>query len=129
MKIPKELFIGGHVVSIRMIKNGDLMVNGKDINGMTDKQNCLMILNEEVARSMLEETFFHELLHFCDDNERPLKEMQIDYLSRRLYAVLKNNNMLIERDAIEIEEDERRKQKIEKERKEAEEQENNEETT
>lgn len=96
MKIPNSLKVDGHTIKIRMIKNGELLVDGKDINGMTDKQNCLIVLNKDVSRSMVEETFFHEALHLCDDYEEPLSEQRIDAMARRLYALLKNNGMLVE---------------------------------
>jgi hypothetical protein len=94
MKIPNILKVDGHKIKVRMIKDGEIKVEDRNINGMVDKKNCLMVLNENMTRSMVEETFFHEALHLCDDYEDPLPETRIDAIARRLYALLKNNNLL-----------------------------------
>jgi hypothetical protein len=102
MIIPDKLLVEGHVIDITFLEEDDILeVKGKLVNGCIDKQYCKMVLNKNAARSVLEETFIHEILHLCECQYHILKEPVLDGLARRLYSILKNNNLLREDDSIE----------------------------
>jgi len=102
MIIPDKLLVEGHVIDIAFLEEDDtLEVKGKLVNGCIDRQYCKMVLNKNAARSVLEETFMHEILHLCECQYHILKEPILDGMARRLYAILKNNNLLREDDSIE----------------------------
>lgn len=93
MKIPKKIYFEGHTYNIKYSKK--IFLNKQECYAIVDKSNLSIHLQAGLKKSVKEETFFHELMHLCENEEKPLKESTLDDLSRRLYAVLKNNNLLV----------------------------------
>lgn len=96
MKIPKKLKVEGHEFRVTFCKK---VIPGEDTSesetmAMVDKENLQIKLKKGMKRSVVEESFFHEMVHLCENEMEPLKEEIIDDLARRLYAILKNNKML-----------------------------------
>ncbi len=91
MKIPKKLNICGfeYTVEIREIDNNDIF-------GQHNQTRCqILIAADGVNKQKKEQTFIHEILHAIDCAVGvDLKEKQVTTLSRGLYQVLKDNNLL-----------------------------------
>lgn len=99
MKIPKKLKVDGHSYDVVSLNDGDMQKLSGDgspgvVHGATCESEMTIFLNGSDPKSKMEETFFHEILHLCENQIKPLPDSIIDDIARRFYAVLKNNDML-----------------------------------
>ena len=95
MKIPDKLKVAGHVYKV-VWDNGRLSESG--FVGETDHNQDIIYLckcypKKERAKSEIEETFLHEILHAIDVNynNHALSEEETTRLATGLHQVLKDN--------------------------------------
>lgn len=92
MKIPTELKIGAHTVSVELVTNHA----SHDFN-TTDDQGCSIIqfnkilIDSEQSKSQIEATLFHEILHFLNPQ---MDHVSLTSLAEQLYQVLHDNKLL-----------------------------------
>ena len=96
MKIPKKIRIAGHDYKIKWDdKNLPKSHSIGDIsNDFKEIRLCKHFKSKRArAKSEIEETFFHEILHAVDKNynNNALSEKALNRLSNGLYQVLKDN--------------------------------------
>jgi len=94
MKIPKKLKICGLDYTVELRKDFQIK---EGLSGQHQATQCKIILqNNDYNKQVIEQTFFHELLHAIDDNynNSGLDENQVNALSNGIYQVLKDNNLL-----------------------------------
>jgi len=95
MKIPKHLKFEGHIFSVKWVDGKDLDDSEDEfVYADVDRSNLLIRLRKGVKRSIIEESFFHEIIHLCDSETHPMSHKLVDDIARRLYAILKENKML-----------------------------------
>ena len=87
MKIPKQVKIGGHIISIREIE----MVDDVACSGDASYVNGEIRLNKNLPQTQKEASLIHEMLHFCNTT---LNHELLDSLSEQLYQVLKDNDFI-----------------------------------
>ena len=97
MKIPKKIKVEGHVYDIKWV-DGEILDEGDDglVYADVDRVDLLIRLRKDMKRSVLEESFFHEIIHLCDSDTHPMSHKLVDDIARRLYAILKDNKFLQE---------------------------------
>jgi hypothetical protein len=95
MVIPKKLKVEGHIFDIEWVEGKEFGDVGEEMT-MADVSRCdlLIRLRKELKRSVLEESFFHEIIHLADSETYPMSHKLVDDLARRLYAIFKENGML-----------------------------------
>ncbi len=93
MEIPDKLKICGfdYTVEVRKLDDGSLF-------GMHILSECKILIADDIKTvQKTEHTFMHEIFHAVDIAiGTDLNEKQIGALSRALYQVLKDNNLLKE---------------------------------
>jgi hypothetical protein len=98
MIIPEKLKVEGHIFDVKW-------VDGKDLDDDDDDKSLtyadvdraeltIRLRNNGVKKSVMEESFFHEIIHLCDSETHPMSHKLVDDIARRLYALLKENNLL-----------------------------------
>lgn len=89
MKIPKELKIGGHTVTVDCSKELEGM------SGESDTANNKINICKTIKQSQKESTLIHEIFHFMnatlDDGDG---HRILDSLAEQLYQVLSDNKLL-----------------------------------
>jgi len=95
MKIPEKIKVAGHVYKVKW---DDRYLTNEGYVGLSIHNKLLIYLCKKyrgniLAKSVIEETFLHEILHCIDTNynNHELSEEQVDRLSEGLYQVLKDN--------------------------------------
>lgn len=95
MKIPNKLKFEGHVFDIKWVDGKEFEDENDELTyADVDRGNLLIRLRKRVKRTVMEESFFHELIHLCDSETHPMNHKLVDDLARRLYATLKENKLL-----------------------------------
>ncbi len=92
MKIPDKIKIGGHVYKVVFPYT---FIERHDIDGLTDQDTLEIKLSagdgtgQKLARSKIEEHFFHEIIHAIDDvyNANGLDEPMVKRLGQGLYRM------------------------------------------
>lgn len=97
MVIPDKLKIEGHIFDVKWVDGKEL--DDDDDKGLTyadvDRAELLIRLRSNgVKKSVMEESFFHEIIHLCDSETHPMPHKLVDDIARRLYALLKDNDLL-----------------------------------
>jgi hypothetical protein len=91
MIIPDRMKIGGHWFTIK-IKNSE---DGFSYSGIQFPRQGLILLQEELIQSKKESVLFHEVIHeLCWQAEIDISETAVSIIAEGLYQVLKDNNML-----------------------------------
>lgn len=98
MIIPEKLKVEGHIFDIKWV-DGKELDDGDEDKGLVyadvDRAELLIRLrNNGVKESVMEESFFHEIIHLCDSETHPMPHKLVDDIARRLYALLKDNDLL-----------------------------------
>jgi len=95
MKIPDKIRVAGHTYKIVW---DDKYLTNEGYVGLSVHNKLLIYLckkyrGEKLSKSIIEETFLHEILHTIDANynNHSLSEETVDRLSEGLYQVLKDN--------------------------------------
>lgn len=88
MKIPKQLKIGGHLVTVFL---DTTKFETDDKCGHADANKNEIVIDSNLSQSQQESTLLHEILHFIN---APLDHALLDSLAEQLYQVLKDNNLL-----------------------------------
>lgn len=95
MRIPKTILCNGNIYHVYRVdgeafgdRRGDFTY--ADVN----YQKHVIRLRNGVKRTVLEEGFFHELIHLCENEDNNLSEKVVDDLARRLYDIFQKNNLL-----------------------------------
>ena len=95
MKIPDKIRVAGHTYKIVW---DDKYLTNEGYVGLSVHNKLLIYLckkyrGEKLSKSIIEETFLHEILHTIDANynNHSLNEETVDRLSEGLYQVLKDN--------------------------------------
>ena len=96
MKIPDKIKVAGHIYKIRFDDKGLAKENliGQTNNDFKEIRICKHYKSKRArAKSEIEETFLHEMLHTIDKNynNSSLSEKALSRLSQGLYQVLKDN--------------------------------------
>jgi hypothetical protein len=90
VKVPGKLKILGHDVEVRLVSD-------KDIPGATGDfhtQYMLIRINQQGAKSDIEQTLLHEIIEMASAMlELALEHRQVQALSEVLYQVLKDNRL------------------------------------
>lgn len=99
MKIPEKIIISG--IEYEVIKTeGPLVVDGYQVYGMIDYNNRKIKLDTKIQDEQgVKSTFIHEVLHgIVFDRQIDWKnygeETIIEQLSRGLYSILKDNDLV-----------------------------------
>lgn len=89
MKIPEQLYVGGHIVRVEYEKLEDECAH-------FDSQTLTIRVDPTVPRSLQESSFLHELMHACNSTlgSDHIHHAFMDSLSEQLYQVLSDNGML-----------------------------------
>ena len=95
MNIPKQIKVGGHTYNISLVKGEDYS-KGRDNWGRTYHSEKKILIDKEIERTQMEQTFIHEMLHCVDQvyNANSLEEEEITRLAEGLYQVLKDNRLI-----------------------------------
>jgi hypothetical protein len=100
MIIPHKLKFEGHIFDVKWIEGKDFREEGDNedefVYADVDKSELLIRLRKESKKTVIEEAFFHELIHLCDSETHPMSHKLVDDLARRLYVTLKENEILKE---------------------------------
>lgn len=90
MKIPKQLKIGGHIVTIDVSKE----LSGKNGESIYDKN--LIEICKKLPQSQKESTLIHEIFHFLNSSisDSSMGHSLLDSLSEQFYQVLSDNKLL-----------------------------------
>ena len=96
MKIPKKIKVAGHWYKIKWDDKGLIKQHliGQINNDFKEIRLCKHYKSKRArAKSEIEETFLHEVLHAVDKNYNndALSEKALNRLSNGLYQVLKDN--------------------------------------
>lgn len=99
MKIPDKIKIGGHLYKVIFPYT---FIERHDIDGLVDQDTLEIRLSggdgtgQKLAKSKIEEHFFHEIIHGIDDvyNANGLDEPTIKRLGQGLYQVLTDSDLL-----------------------------------
>lgn len=95
MKIPNKIKIGPHIYTVKYEKG---FLQNHKAYAQSRHSKLEIILDPEVSRSQLEDSFIHELLHSIDDQigftEKDKDEESIARLTPRLLEVFTDNNLL-----------------------------------
>ena len=87
MKIPKQIQIAGKVIDVKFVE--DL----GESNGCAKLEECVILLEKNIAPQMQEEAFLHELMHFIFviGGEETLGENErlVGLISELFYQVVK----------------------------------------
>ncbi|MCK9441702.1 MAG: hypothetical protein M0Q13_09805 [Methanothrix sp.] len=107
MKIPKKIKFEGHIFDVNWVDGKELDEDDDElVYADVNRSELLIRLRNGVKRSVIEESFFHEIIHLCDSETHPMSHKLVDDIARRLYALLKENGMLKENGRKEIIKDE-----------------------
>lgn len=88
MKIPKTVNISGHTIIIKQIHNKKNLAN---FIGRLNTLNLTIDLNMSYSDSLVQEAFFHELLHAIDQiYDLGLGHIQVGVLSAVMFNIVKN---------------------------------------
>lgn len=98
-KIPDKIKIGGHFYKVVFPYT---FTERHDIDGLVDQDTLEIKLSggdgtgQKLAKSKIEEHFFHEIIHAIDDvyNANQLDEPTVKRLGQGFYQVLVDNNLL-----------------------------------
>ena len=95
MKIPKRIKVAGHWYEVIF---DDIKLTNEGLVGLSVHNQLIIYLcnkyrGEKLNKTIIEETFLHEILHTVDTNynNHSLSEETVDRLSEGLYQVLKDN--------------------------------------
>ena len=95
MKIPDKIKVAGHTYKVIW---DDEKLSNEGFTGLACHNELIIYLckiyrGEKLAKSVIEETLLHEILHTVDVNynNHALNEDTIDRLSEGLHQVLKDN--------------------------------------
>ncbi|MCK4339962.1 MAG: hypothetical protein KAW87_08260 [Candidatus Cloacimonetes bacterium] len=96
MKIPNKIKVAGHYYKVKFDDKGLAKEHliGQTNNDFKEIRLCKHYKSKRArARSEIEETFMHEMLHTVDKNynNASLTEKAVDRLSQGLYQVLHDN--------------------------------------
>ena len=97
MHIPKTLKVGAHQYKIEFDNN---IARDCESDGEHKKNKLTIRIQSGLAETYTEEIFIHELLHACfeqmgyEENKAISEEDLTDRLSKVLYMVLKDNELL-----------------------------------
>jgi len=96
MKIPNKIKVAGHWYKIKWDDKGlakEYLI-GQTNNDFKEIRICRHFKSKRArAKSEIEETLMHEILHAVDKNynDASLSEKEVNRLSQGLYQVLKDN--------------------------------------
>jgi len=94
MKIPKKIKICGYDFKVK-----DHHFEAGTHFGLLKYQSLTIYIEKDAKQQVREEAFIHEIIHGIDyATGKELDEDKISALSRALYYVLKDNNLLKEGD-------------------------------
>lgn len=93
MMIPNKLKIGGHVYSIVMTEDDDILDGA---TGCMQEQEATIWIDSRMPKSIQESTLIHEVLHATATTlgDTDLGHALIDSISEQLYQVLSDNGLL-----------------------------------
>lgn len=97
MIIPEKLKVEGHIFDVKWVDGKVLDDNDDESLTYADVDRAeltIRLRNNGVKKSVMEESFFHEIIHLCDSETHPMSHKLVDDIARRLYALLKENNLL-----------------------------------
>lgn len=93
MKIPSKLKIGNIWYSVLSLEKDDMTHYG-----VSNGRGQWIKLSDDMSQERKEETLIHEIVHQVLDSGEYVKESgnerMVNYLSEKLYSVLKDNDML-----------------------------------
>ncbi len=97
MKIPKQVKIGSIIYNVVIENFKHNSLTDDKLWGNIDTGACRINLNGNLDKQILEQVFFHEILHgiehlYCIE----IKDEDIDRISHGLTDFLKDNNLLKE---------------------------------
>jgi len=95
MKIPDKVKIGGIIYDIEIKNCNNNILTEDKLWGNIDFGEGKIYLNGGIEKQILEQVFFHEVLHGIEhDYCLNLKDTDIDRISHGITAFLKDNNLL-----------------------------------
>lgn len=93
MKIPQKIKIGGKTIDV-IVDNLREKCGSSDI-GMSQLARQKIWISNEANKETQEETFLHEIGEFIKfENDLEISHQTLQTLSRSLYQVLKDNDLL-----------------------------------
>jgi hypothetical protein len=99
MKIPEKLRFEGHIFDVEWVDGKDFKDTEEELTyADVDRSDLLIRLRKNVKRSVIEGSFIHEIIHLCDSETHPMSHKLVDDIARRLYVLLKENDMFKEED-------------------------------
>ena len=96
MKIPSKINIGGIIYDVRLVssKAGNVLQESS-FRGMCSNEQCVITIDNDPNGQVIEQTFFHEILHGIESNFKlSFSEDDVDRIARGFYQVLKENGLL-----------------------------------
>jgi Mn-dependent DtxR family transcriptional regulator len=95
MIIPEKLKVEGHIFDVKWV-DGKVLDDDESLTyaDVDRAELTIRLRNNGVKKSVMEESFFHEIIHLCDSETHPMPHKLVDDIARRLYALLKENNLL-----------------------------------
>ncbi len=95
MKIPKTIKIGGIIYNVVIEKFIHNDLTADKLWGNIDHGNCKINLNGNLDKQVLDQVFFHEVLHGIENEYQvKIKDCDIDRFSHGITQFLKDNNLL-----------------------------------
>jgi len=98
MRIPKEIKYAGHTYKVRqptIISPKEAKKKRVSYFGQVNFQKQVIKLRSSEPQTQKEQSLMHELIHIVDHhNKGGLKEEQVEYLAKDLYAILKSNKVI-----------------------------------
>lgn len=88
MKIPQKIKIFSHTYRVKLVPSSEIDDNSC---GTTDSAVNLIKIRNDLTKTQLEETFFHEIIHAMNSE---IKESEVEWLAQGLYSILTINNLL-----------------------------------
>jgi len=97
MRIPEKLKFEGHVFDIKWVSGKDFEDSQEELTyADVNRSELLIRLRKDIKRSITEVSLMHEIIHLCDSETHPMSHKLVDDIARRLYALLKENDMFKE---------------------------------
>ncbi|MHB8276362.1 MAG: hypothetical protein ACYDIA_01745 [Candidatus Humimicrobiaceae bacterium] len=97
MKIPPKINIGGIIYDVKLVSGKvNNVLQEASFRGMYSNEKCIITIDKNANKQVIEQTFFHEVLHGIESNFKlKFSENNIDRLARGIYQVLNDNNLLL----------------------------------
>ena len=95
MKIPNKVNIGGIIYDVTVEKFQHNSLTEDKLWGNIDHGKCKIYLNDNIDKQVLDQVFFHEVLHGIENEYQiKIRDADIDRISHGLTQFLKDNNLL-----------------------------------